>query len=162
EQHYFECAQCFDEVQLQLSIQQGVKDTPIARPARVYKGWVAWGAIAATVIVMASIGFWRLRIPSHAPQPVASAAPQADPLELLARVQPPPYQPSALRGAAEDAHFRQGMEHYRQGIYGAAVDELSQSDPRSPDVQLFLGISYLMRNQPDAAVSHLRATLQLG
>ncbi len=162
ERHYFECARCFDEVQLQLSIQKGVRDVPIAKPAQIYKGWVAWAAIAATVVVMASIGFWRLRIPARPPQPVASVTPQADPLELLARVEPPPYQAPALRGAAGDAHFRQGMEHYRQGIYAAAIDELSQADPRSPDVQLFLGISYLMRNQPDAAVSHLRATLQLG
>ena len=167
EEHYFDCARCFDEVQLQLSLQSAMKSAPVElrNPAakKHVKTWVAWSAVAATVVVMASIGFWRLRIPSRAPQPVAAVAPaQPDPLELLARVEPPPYQTPALRGASPEPHFRSGMDQYRQANYAAAIDELSQADPRSPDVQFFLGVSYLLRNDADAAVSHLRATIALG
>lgn len=162
EEHYFECAHCFDDVQLQLSLHAALQTAAPMKPARGHKTWVAWGAIAATVVVMASIGFWRLRLPSRpVPQP-AAAATQPDPVDLLARVDPPLYQPPALRGAAPDPHLHQGMEQYRLANYAGAIDELSQADPRSPDVQLFLGISYLMRNDAEAAISHLRATLQLG
>jgi hypothetical protein len=170
EQHYFECWHCFEEVQLHLSMQAALKTVPrvqAARAGHAARGWAAWVGIAATVIVMASIGSWRLRLPARPPQPAVSSVPVAapappDPIELLARVDPPVYQPPALRGAASDPHFRNGMEQYRQAKYAAANDELSQADPKSPDVQLFLGISYLLQNQPDAAVSHLRATLKLG
>src|SRR5215475_3379176 len=83
EQHYFECARCFEEVRLQMSMHAALKNAPKHEPSRVHKPWVAWGAIAATVFVMASIGFYLLR-PAAVVAPVASAAPQPDPLELLA------------------------------------------------------------------------------
>ncbi len=166
EQHYFQCAHCFDDVQLHMSMQAALKNAPKFEPARIHRPWVAWGAIAATVVIMATIGFYRLRLqPRAAAPPATAAAPAAaDPFEALARVEPPPYQPPVLRGAdpQREPHFRLGMESYRAANYAAAIDQLSQADPKSPDVQLFLGISYLMRDQPDAALSHLRATLQLG
>ena len=165
ESHYFECAPCFDQVQLNLSMQASLMRGPRLMPVRHQRTWFAWTAIAATVVIMASIGFWRLRIPSRAPQrPQASVAtaPQPDALALLARIELPVYQTPALRGAAPEGHFREGMERYRGANYAGAIDELSQADPRSPDVQFFLGVSYLMQDQADAAISHLRATLQLG
>ena len=75
EQHYFECSHCFHEVQLHLSMQAALKTAPRVEAARAGRVWTAWAAIAATVIAMASIGFWRLRIPTRPQQPVVTAAP---------------------------------------------------------------------------------------
>src|SRR5579885_1182002 len=63
EQHYFQCARCFDDVQFHMSLQSALKAVPRLESPHAQRTWVAWGAIAATVIVMASIGFWRLQIP---------------------------------------------------------------------------------------------------
>ena len=57
------------------------------------------------------------------------------------------------------------MALYRQGQFAAAIPGLlaaATADPKSPDPQFFLGICYLMDGRSEEAITHLRATIELG
>jgi tetratricopeptide (TPR) repeat protein len=176
ESHYFLCSRCFEELQLRQGMQAELRTIKAARPVPLRRqrqyAWIAWGAVAAAVALTVALGWWRL---VHPPAPpgipaVSRKAPlpakTGPSLELLARVEPPPYTAPTLRGAATlDPRFRDAMEKYRQGQFAAAIPGLlaaSRSDPKSPDPQFFLGICYLMDGRPQEAISHLQATIDLG
>ena len=96
----------------------------------------------------------------------ASRAPLV-PLEQLARVDPPPYEPLTLRGAPDEAaaRFERGMEQYRKADYRGTVADLGAAaalDPDAPHSRFFLGISHLMLGDDTAAIDSLRATVALG
>src|SRR5437016_1872310 len=176
EAHYFRCSHCFEELQLRQSMQAELSAMAAGRAApqsrRGANAWIAWGAVAAILALAIGLGWWRFasspavpRAPSiahKAPQPAQTGLS----LELLARVDPPSYTPPALRGAATvETRFRDAMALYRQGQFAAAIPGLlaaATADPKSPDPQFFLGICYLMDGRSEEAITHLRATIELG
>ena len=189
EEHYFECAACFDALQTLQAIQGELRRASAeleAKTTRPFWRWAAAAGLAAAVVLAVGVALWmRLLSPSNrgettrvAPssaQVLEQPAPrEPDPavapglsLEQLARVEPPLYQPLRLRGAPDDATalFQRGMERYRETDYGGAVANLraaAELDPDAAHVRFFLGISHLMLRQDDAAIDSLRATIALG
>lgn len=167
EAHFFRCSHCFEELQLRQAMQAELSAMAAGRPAPQPRqrpnAWMAWAAVAAILALAIGVGWWRIARPVTPPVSHNAAGPS---LDLLARVDPPPYTPPALRGAAkEDTRFRDAMEKYRQGQFAAAIPGLlaaTEADPKSADPQFFLGICYLMDGRTDEAIAHLRATIDLG
>jgi hypothetical protein len=175
EEHYFHCSNCFEDLQLRQTMQSELSKMPPGKSAAQARHggihWVRWGAVAAALLVMAGLGWWRFH-PAPAPvAPVTShvARPldRGPALELLARVDPPAYAVPSLRGGStgSSARFREGMAQYRVGNYEAAIAALTSAtaaDPKSADAQFFLGICYLLTGRTDLAAARLRATIALG
>jgi len=174
EEHYFSCSRCFDSVETYRALQAELKEAASAirtepLPRVIPWRW-AWAAGVATVAVVVTLVVWlRPPAPELAPRaPVVVAPPPSSPsLTELARVEPPPYIPATLRGAADRAtqHFRAGMQHYAKEDFRGALPDLraaAKLNPKAPEIQFFLGISYLISEQTDRAIAHLRATVALG
>src|SRR5262245_35007513 len=183
EEHYFGCDRCFDDLRALQSIrselQHGGAEVPSSGRYPLFR-WVPIGLAAAAVL--AGVALWmRPMLSRPSPEitnPSASSQPQPEQprarppepnvqpgpsIEQLARIEPPRYEPSALRGPLDEAtqHFQRGMEHYRKADYAKAVDELRAArklDPDAAHVSFFLGASQLMLGHDDAAVDALRAT----
>jgi tetratricopeptide repeat protein len=189
EQHYFECARCFDELQTLQAIRDELRRgaEPDASTTRSRFGWPALVGLAAAVIVAVGVAVsMRPKAPSNLPEASRSAPPSPatipetsrpdvpeppgsseSPLELLARVEPPRYEPPVLRGTPDDvtARFQRGMDRYRQADYRGAINELrpaADQDPAAAHIRFYLGISQLMLGQDDPAIDSLRATIALG
>lgn len=190
EEHYFECAGCFDELQTLQAIQGELRSTGAEVPARTSRPLLAWAPIAglaAAVVVAVGAVLWLRPAPgprpletartppaSQAPSPERPIAQQPGPsvasepsLEQLARIEPPRYEPPTFRGAPDEAtaRFQRGMEHYRKTDYARAVDELRgafELDHDAPHIAFFLGISELMAAEDGAAIVALRRTIELG
>ena len=175
EQHYFGCTRCFEELRLRQTMQAELTAmagrTPSSRLGRPPFTRPAWAVAAAILIAVGGFTFWRAVRPSRPAAPaLARQAPvpvrENSSIEMLARVDPPPYTPPALRGGTNvDPRFRRAMEDYRQARYSAAIPGLAATvaaDPKSADAQLFLGICYLMDGQTEPAIGRLRATIDLG
>jgi len=101
------------------------------------------------------------------PERPKPAPPTAPSVAELVRVTPPRYVPVTLRGPTDEAakRFREAMQHYAKGKYGAAILGLraaAELDPRAPNVQFFLGICYLLTGQIDTAIAELKKTVALG
>ena len=80
---------------------------------------------------------------------------------------PPPYKPVTVRGAIDEASelFRAAMQHYVEGDYVTAIEGLQAAarlKPGAPDISFFLGICYLLMEQPDLASEHLAKTVAFG
>lgn len=190
EEHYFECARCFDELRTLRAVQAALPRTqtePDAKSRRPF-GWGAVAAFASAAIVIITIGLavalreqapsvpmenTQLPTPSQPPsQPTASQSgatnrPATLTIEQLARVEPPPYTPLPLRGPLDEAtqRFRRGMERYRKADYRSAIDELRTAQKLDPDaahISFFLGVSQLMTGQDGAAIDTLRQAIALG
>jgi tetratricopeptide (TPR) repeat protein len=179
EQHYFECARCFELVRTYRDLQAELartRESIVATPARSWIRQWAWLPAAAVVILVVSAvvrqrpGSTIVQPPSVESQPAAtSAAPPAaqSSLDELARVEAPGYTEGRLRGATDDAgtKFREGMARYQQRDYTGArslLREASALDPKAPHIAFFLGVSNLLAARPDEAVDSLRATIALG
>jgi tetratricopeptide (TPR) repeat protein len=190
EEHFFECARCFDELQALQSIRGGLRQAGseiTARTTRPFFSRPSAAALAAAVVLAAGVAVW-LRptlwpVPPEAtkgpsPPQVQSPGEQSlrqpegpvvsgPSLEQLARVEAPRYKPPALRGAPDDAttRFQRGMEHYRQADYRRAAVDLraaAELDPDAAHIRFFLGVTHLMLGQDTAAIDSLRATIALG
>ena len=174
EEHYFSCSRCFDSVEIYRALQAELKEAASAIRAeplpRVIPWRWAWAAGVATVAAVVTLVVW-LRPPARelAPRaPVAvTPAPSSPSLTELARVEPPPYVPATLRGAADQAtqRFRAGMQHYVKADFRGALPDLraaAKLNPKAPEIQFFLGICYLITEQTDRSIAHLRATVALG
>jgi len=186
EQHYFECARCFQLLQsyqdLQVELARS-KDAIVSTPARRWIRKWAW-LPAAAVVFLALRVFLSERpgtgiggsppVAAPAPAPLASSAsqgsspqPAAPFLEDLARVEAPRYAQDRLRGAADPAtvRFQQAMDRYQQRDYAGAIAplrEASRVDPEAPHIAFFLGVSNLLAGRPGEAADALRATVALG
>ncbi len=181
EQHYFECAHCFEGLQalraLEAALQEAapaIRAEPVAR--RVFWRW-AWAAVAAGVLLMFGFRFYlRRQVPVVSPpqapvveSPKVEEHPSPGVLSLseLARVQPPTYVPMTLRGPTDEAakHFREAMRHYVKGDYGVTILRLraaSKLNPKAVDISFFLGVCYLLTEQTDLGVVYLGRTIALG
>ena len=173
EEHYFQCPKCFEHLQLLQSIEtelDGMQPAASRETAPRWRiNWLVWGAATAGLLVVAGVVWWSRFHATPAPAVTTHVAPPSTSgpsLDLLARVEPPGYTAPTLRGApAETARFRDGMAQYRLGNYEAAIAALTEAataDPKSADVQFFLGICYLLTGNTDQAIARLRATINLG
>jgi hypothetical protein len=190
EEHYFECARCFDELRMLQTIRDVLPGATRESESNWTHGVTRWapavGLAAAVVLTVGMVLLMRLSSSSNPPEPTKSASPsevqipgapnrpQPEPattpelsFEQLARVDPPRYEPVKLRGAPDEAtqRFVRGMEHYRKADYAGAVEGLraaAELDPDAPEIRFFLGVSHLMLRQDDAAIDRLRATIALG
>jgi tetratricopeptide (TPR) repeat protein len=184
EQHYFECARCFDLLQTYQALQAELARTRGAIEAAPSRGrfqqWV-WLPAAAVVLLSVSVVMWQMPIAGPAlaptmtntPAPGASGAPgttasgERPSLDQLARFEPPRYTQSRFRGSADaaTAKFRAGIEQYQRQDFAAAratLLEASTLDPDAPHIAFFLGIASLLTSQPAEGVESLRRTVALG
>ena len=182
EQHYFECARCFEELQTYRALQTELKQVPAAiqrEPIAPRRAWRwAWAAAPAVVLLAVGLGLWLRRpvprstpsatrsvmLPPKAQQPLLPPVPS---LSELTNFQAPSYAPTTLRGTQDEAthRFREAMRHYVKGDYGASIPGLkaaSKLNPRAADISFFLGICFLLTNQTDTAINQLRRTVALG
>jgi len=96
-----------------------------------------------------------------------SVAQRGEVLAHLARVDPPRYSASALRGPTDEAtlRFHDGMNAYSAGDYAVAVQKLRNAaalDPGRPDIAFFLGASQLLSGDTTGAAKELKRTIALG
>jgi tetratricopeptide (TPR) repeat protein len=192
EEHYFECARCFDELQAVRAIQAELQRSSTRHEPRTGRSFIRWdpaaaGLAAALVLAVGMVMWMRLPQPSRAPELTATEPPSrgqtADTppppqqpdgavtpgpsLELLARVDPPRYEPPTLRDVPDEAtaRFLRGMERYRKAEYAAAVEDLrraAESDPDAAHIRFFLGVTHLMLGHDADAIDRLQATIALG
>jgi tetratricopeptide (TPR) repeat protein len=192
EEHYFECAHCFDDLQSLRAIREELRFAGAGaelepRTTRPLFGWASAAGLAAAVVLAVGVVLWtRPTRPSSPPEATNAPGPsqaqvpekpgtqqperttESEPsLEQLARVEPPRYEPLTLRGASNQAtqRFQRGMERYSKADYRGAVADLhaaAELDPDAPHINFFLGISHLMLGQDDVAIDRLRATIALG
>lgn len=190
EEHYFECAQCFDDLRALQGIRAELQrervgvDMEAARPIRRWAPGL--GLAAAAVLAVAALVWMRPAEPpvspasttaSRTPTTPVAEQPSSEPqgsavapqplLQQLARVEPARYERPTLRGGSDPAteRFQRGMEHYVNGQYQEAVDDLRAAaalDPDAAHIRFFLGVSYLLSRQDAAAIDRLRATIALG
>ena len=186
EEHYFECASCFSQLQTALTVQTELRHQPPA-PAPVggallSRVW-AWTPAFAALALLLVAGIWWYSARRHqSSQQVSSSPPRANPavsgqsrppspaappLEELARVGPPPYTAVVLRGAEDEAHesFRKAMQYYSKGGYANTIPGLRaavKASPRTASFNFYLGACYLLTDQPDSAIDSFRKTISLG
>ena len=170
EGHYFECADCCEDLQTYPSLLEELQRRAASIQAErsrtaALPRW-AWAAAATVAVTVAlSLGIWLRRpvVEAH-PESVSSPVPS---LEELVRVEPPPYKPVTVRGAIDEAsqRFREAMQHYVEGDYVTAIEGLQAAarlKPGAPDISFFLGICYLLTGQTDPALEHLHETVAFG
>lgn len=182
EQHYFECARCFDELETYRGLQEGLKQAApvIQRESVAQRAVFPWmrAAAAAGVLLAIGIGYWLERPRPASPPPSARPimpapkvqrppATRVPSLSELAEVRPPSYTPVVLRGPSDEAtqRFHKAMQHYMKRDYAGAIPGLrvaSKLSPKAADINFFLGICYLLTEQTDAAIGQLRRTSALG
>lgn len=182
EEHFFECDNCFEEVQTLCALREGLRElpaasvpahkVPIGRPAQAWR----WAAVVAIVLAVAGASrLWFVRSGSPARTDrergsgSADARPQSTRIRLseLAGIDPPPFKPLHLRGAESKAagQFRAAMASYSRGDYEAAIPLLlaaSKADASHAGSRYFLGICLLMINQADSALKALQETVAMG
>src|SRR5664279_4551478 len=141
ERHYFECDSCSSLLQVELTVQEHLKllqpILPPAKKASIRRTWYWMPAFAVLTLVLVAGIWWRARqqqlvhqeaSATLGTQPTSSGETQQPPLvgpslEELARVQPPPYSVTVLRGAEDVAEFKfeNAMQHYVNGGYASAI-----------------------------------------
>jgi hypothetical protein len=190
EQHYFECARCFEDLQSLRAIRDELRLSGAEFETRATPPFLRWapaaGVAAALVLAVVVVLWMRPRPPeappeakntqpasgvqsSEKPQPSKPDSPAASEpsLDQLARFEPPRYEPLTLRGVPDESteRFRQGMERYRKADYEGAVVDLraaGELDRDAAHIHFFLGISQLMLGQDSDAIDRLRATIAVG
>jgi tetratricopeptide (TPR) repeat protein len=188
EQHYFACGRCFELLQTYRAVQVELARTREAAQVEArQKGWAwlwTWAPATAVLVIAVSVGLWIRPLsttgrgpitpaspagPTGLPGPAApptTSPPPSPSIEELARVEPPTYTASRLRGADEaTARFQASMEQYQRGNYAAAATGLraaSTLDPEAPHIAFFLGMSELLAGRPRAAIDALGSTVALG
>jgi hypothetical protein len=166
EEHLLECGRCLEALQTMHALRDELRRQ---RNAILLEPSGAWfgprskiAAIAAVLVVAASLGVWRMAPPRAAvvaeapgvpktPAPEASGARTADtrdgphagstqtaaPPDLiaLARVEPPQYIPFRVRGADEaaSADFDRAMLDYADANYREAARRLQVAQTTRPD-----------------------------
>jgi tetratricopeptide (TPR) repeat protein len=92
---------------------------------------------------------------------------QVEVLARLARVEPPRYLATVLRGSTDEAtlRFQEGMKVYATQNFRGTVPILREAaalDPSRPDIAFFLGASELLSDDTTGAVKELRRTIAMG
>lgn len=174
EQHYFQCARCFEELRTYRLLRAELESVAASEQPSllgVRRRWI-WSLAAAAVIVASALTWRELRIrelpPPGGPTP-AQPTEQARAVSLveLSAVTPPPYQAVRLRSTADAAtrRFREAMTHYERGDYTASAKGLSEAaklDPSQAHTYFYLGASRLLSGNTDPAINALQAAINLG
>jgi hypothetical protein len=177
EQHYFACDRCFEALRLlratRDALRAGGAQAPPAKPVpfpgfRRRGVWAAVGlaaAILAGVVVMPTIRHSPPAPPRTAR--VSAPAPLPPDIQLLARMDPPAYDPQTLRGAesASASRFHDAMAPYAAGDFSTAKDALRKvldADPSSLDARYFLGICHLLTGGLEPGIAELRQVIDAG
>jgi tetratricopeptide (TPR) repeat protein len=168
EQHYLGCHSCFQELQFRHATAIELKRQPpvSSRPASV--SWTTrwtWGLAAAALLLLTLVSvatFYRRQNSQMVQKTPAENETQQQIIARLAVVgAAPPYVPLTIRGGkarAATERFQEGMERYIQRDYEGAVGPLGEAIRLDANLQpalFYLGISYLMTDQPDEAVAQL-------
>lgn len=175
EQHYFECADCFERLQVMRALPGVLREQGAARSrpwrAPMVATW-AWAAGVAFVAVAAAFVLRGIVPPDPGPGPspaatpsgvaptaVSPGTPDRPPLEVLARVEPPPYAPLVVRGGEEEEDaFSRAMERYVRGDYAGAAADLRaavREEPGSVEARFYLGVTELLAGRPEVAIREL-------
>ncbi len=169
ELHYFECEECFEQLETLRLIRPILAKMPAplaakaARQSRSFS-WV-WMA-AAAVIVAVIFGYW----PRGGSGPETSAVKAPPPtvaLLQLAEIQPAPYSPTVFRSASKPPgqDFERAMQHYQSRQWLDASEALLAFARRHPDVPAalhFAGISLLLAGKKEAALTALDRIIAMG
>jgi tetratricopeptide (TPR) repeat protein len=184
EQHYFECDACSSQVQTGYAIQEGLRHQPLPsspNPGWIRQKWLWMPAFALLGSLALAIGTWRyvgrpqqtprqgsspIPITKSKPQPNGGPKTSGPNLEELARVQPPAYSATLLRGAEDEAEveFGNAMQHYLKGDFTDAIPGLraaTNASPRAARYSFYLGACYLITGQTGAAIASLQRTISL-
>jgi tetratricopeptide (TPR) repeat protein len=167
EQHFFECDECFSELEALQAAQQVLAIEPVSRALQIehpqrLRTW-GWAVAAAAVVVIGLVAvlWWVMQPPLHT---TASLSPA---LAKLARIEAPAYEPVRLRGGQDEAQqrFRTAMELYTAGDYASAIpglEEAANLDPNAPNISFFLGACYLLTGRTPEGIATLQHTVDLG
>ena len=169
EAHYFACERCCEELQTLQAVQSVLRRRTKAAHRPLQARWLA---AAAMLLVVLGAAWWAHRTGSlrqavriarrESPVRVENARDEA--LALLARVDPPRYVRSVLRGDGQE-RFREAMRQYSLADYGAAaagLQAVAEKYPQNSAAQFYLGVCYLMEDRNSEAAERLRKTVALG
>ena len=163
EQHFFECDDCFTQIEALEAAQYILAADPSSRPPRQQNRTrtLTLAVAAVALIGLVAVLWWVLQPP---PPRTASLS-----LELaeLARIEAPHYEPVRLRGATDEAQqrFRSAMELYSAGDYLSAIpglEEAAELDLTAPNISFYLGACYLLTGRNSDGVATLQHTVNLG
>jgi tetratricopeptide (TPR) repeat protein len=159
EQHLLECQRCFSELQSRhaAAIELGSRTVqPAVSSRRTIKFRWRWAAPAAAgmVLIVALATFVFI---------YRGVTPDAEAVikQLASLGQPPLYLPSTIRGAKSQPAlemFIKGMREYARQKYQGAIpllEDAARLDPDHLPTAFYLGISYLILDQPDAGIPWL-------
>lgn len=97
---------------------------------------------------------------ANAPPPRTWKIP-AERMELLARFEPPSFQP----GAGESSQFQRGMQHYQARDYAGAIPDLraaSDAQPDSIETRFYLAICLLLTKDRASGIEELKSVIAAG
>lgn len=184
EQHFLGCSSCFDALQTYRVLHSALGSATPKRVAR-RRPVALWLGLAAAALLAVVIGTTlrsgdQIAAPASQapppaaataspepaatapaePAPLAPAAARAERIALLARFDPPRYEPPALRGADDEARrrFESAMEPYRSGDFTAAATALrseAQKGAATPNVLFYLAIAELQTRRLAEAIAGL-------
>jgi len=170
EQHYFACEECAERLETLQAIQEPLREMApqirdemrprgASRPGQSRPWWVWAGAGIGAAAAAAVVAFLALPPAVKAPAPPLVPQRTVD-YTLLARLDPPAYTPSAMRGGQTPAEraFREAMTAYQQRDWPRAIAGLTAAlarDPGSAPAHFFLGASYLLNGTPREGIAEL-------
>lgn len=184
EQHYFVCDRCYTRLEQLRAVRDALAEPAgtgaVTGTFRRRREWQWLAAAAALAVAIGAAWLWRAsrteapertqvsatrEAPTPAPVPQSVPRQQPDlPEEVmrLARVEPPPYSPSRLRGAAPGPResFERGMARYTRRDFVAAIpllERAAQEDRGAEDARFYLGASYLLAGRQRDAIETWRA-----
>ena len=102
------------------------------------------------------------RTANSSPPPVREIP--AERIELLARFEPPVYQPTTA-GAKASSEFRAAMDQYQKRDYAEAIPGLraaAQSQPQSVEARFYLAICLLLAGDRPAGIQELHGVIAAG
>jgi hypothetical protein len=168
ELHYLECNACFAELEAMRAVQGALRSMPRAAAStptrRVWQRPLWLLAAAALVIAVVAIQPWTK---SPSPQVAVAPKPAANSYGELARFDPPPFQPSVLRGPQEpwEPAFRDAMAYYtRRDWRGcqSALNAVASKYPQAIGARYYLGVCALLANDVVVGEAALRDTILSG
>lgn len=166
ERHLFECPDCAKDVEFLDDVRSALQRIPVedVRVPRWHAPFLRRAALAAAAVAGVSLLTWvALRSPGGAP-PRSAGSPVASSAEL-ARIVPPRYEPTVLRGGGDphERSFREAMVPYAKGDFEATIPRLEAlvaADPRDKRARFYLGACYLLRGRTDDGIAALRAVAE--
>jgi Putative zinc-finger len=165
EEHYFNCEDCFAQLEAARAAQPVLREMGIAEELKkpnLTIGWIAAGVAAAVIA-------WALIDTSiSSPPVVATKTESAKPLLALSEIEPPPYTATVLRGQEENPGkqaFRAAMASYSKHDWAATQLELThvlREYPGQADALYFRGIARLMAGNAVDAFGDLSEVIKRG